>query len=557
MEEKNDNYQNAFDRCVEWLENNLFVRSVIQWFHKHFKWIMTSTIFVLFALSVIFLIKREKQAVTESIITKTFRAELKKIRTEMDQLQSDVKTIQKDHSKNLQSLESRLNVLFSLSQDFKIRYDKDFKSQYDKNSRYYSQIKVHREKFERIMAEIRLVRQDVHKFIGRYRSLEKQLDRLKQINQLGRIPLSQMNINGRDVTLLKSRIFWIRKHTLKLSRLKFGAADDRQSILAITNIRCRYSLNKKPQQECSDIQGILVIPLPSNQAKFTIWFPQITFNDSSETEYMGFAFFTVIIDTHPPKIQTKLQDKVLDIFVEEKEAIHQILLRLDGYKTFTISPKHHKGFRWISGVRHQLRIPLARLGEWKKMEIIATDLAGNEDQRILRKLPKPQIMQKSGIILNLPVVLKITYPITPSSHSQLHLEIERFQGGSYKHLKETAAGPLNLADGLYRAKAFLIESGERGPCSDPLIFRVDNVAPKGTIKLERKAKELHWEIKTNEEKISIKSSAKWENGLLALDVHGHKGSCPIPEKAKRIVIEVILRDQAGNETNIIKTWIAK
>jgi hypothetical protein len=518
-EVKKENHIVLFERCVEWLDKNKVVHQVVQWLQTHLEVAVLLLAFVI-AL-VLFAIGRnlfpgKPQPAMHSLPDSVLLAEVsarQELAKEMKSLAEQVARLTQQQTAQMMQTE------------------------------------------QKIAGETEALRTRVSQLESQLLALQKQLEFFRQTVYLGKLPLQQLEVNGRQVSLMETRVVWIRDNSLKLARLKFVAGDN-NDLVAQRNLQCRYTVNDGLEQRAAGIGDILVIPLPARESKFVLKFSEIRFQDTGQNELVGFAQFTVRLDTTLPKSQMYLHDDSLEIVVQEQESgVANLQLSDSAGQTWRSTPQEHGVFQWQKdGESWRIRIALKELGQLQKLQLTVSDVAGNVEEESFGRLTRVQLEKSVSAALSLPVVLKVSSPLPLGAGTQVCLHIEQFTGGEFRFFQEMTNGPLTLPEGLYRVQAFAKEGELRGPYSEPVVFRVDTTPPQGILRLSEKEADILWQIETTESGIEILTSVEWEGGFLALKMSGKAGHCEVPLPCQQATVRSLLRDEAGNETTLTQVW---
>lgn len=384
-----------------------------------------------------------------------------------------------------------------------------------------------------------------------------QFDLLQNIYYQGRIPLLCLELNDRKMSLADTKLFWIKENTLKLSRLYFLGAEQTQEILASHNLFCRYRINQGTQQEVIGIGETVVIPLPAGNDRFSLEFFEIRFTSQQQKQFHGFAYFTVYLDKEVPQLDVVLNPTRLDIHVVEKQSgILKLQVDMDNGRSIIVAePKTYAPFRWSKSLEgEEFQLDEKYWHDWQRLTVLVEDVAGNTKQRVFKRLPSLRIEQKSGMSCGVPVVLRVTADPQLSSHAQVHLYLERLLNGQFVFYRETVLGPLSLPEGSYRARVFVKEEGERGVDSEAVVFHVDTSPPQGHLILAQDKQTLLWKLSTPEDKINCWTTVEWQGRFLVLKSTQREGQCELPADFGRLSVQATLRDEAGNETVLTKSW---
>lgn len=502
MEKKEDTYTDTFQQCAQWLENNRWIRAAVEWLKQNVKFAIG---LVLILMSILYLWFSYDRAATGS------QGEIAdKMAMEIHELNLAVAKLRQD----IEGIEAR---------------------------------RAHQEE--------RLWKENGH--------IRMQLDIIKEAGSFGKIPLSRMQINGREVSLEVTKSFWVSEANLKLSRLGFGESQG-DPITAREDIVCSYSVNRGPQQDVTGVGDTVTIPLSvtGDEKKFAFLFSKITFKTSPKDEYTGFGSFTVYLDQEKPEIIAEMEENNLrvTIYDEGGDAVgDSIALKVSSEcldpkfdKTWEVTPANPYPFEWTRLQRkHQVRLPARELANWEKLNLQVADIAGNIAKISMRNLPLPKFDTATGSHLSLPVVLNVV-SVAPTYLTRL--SVEKFENGMFQYLRETGLGAMSLPEGRYRAKAFFVVDGERGPYSLPVEFFVDTTPPHAEISLRQEENRLYWQINPSEKKVKLWTSVEWEGKFQALNAVGNAGYCELPEQAERVTVQVRLQDEAGNENVLTKVW---
>ena len=342
---------------------------------------------------------------------------------------------------------------------------------------------------------------------------------------------------------------------IELTQLRFQDGTSDETLLAQTIVRCQYTLAQGSTQTLEGEDNRLVLKLPAKDIKFGVQLKNIHFIGANGQNYTGFGFFEVQIDSRPPQLKAAIDKGTLTLEMQdENSGIASLTLMIDGKSKKQLTPTSSAVPWQRNGSSYRLALPLASLSDWQNLDLVLRDGAGNTASTSLGRLPRLQIDQASGKAFTLPIVLPIVRPEYVGADTQTFLYIEQLSEGSYRFYRELLAGPLLLPEGVFRARAFLRKNGKTGPYSEAVVFRVDTTPPQGQISLEQKQDNLAWKIITRETEVTIATTIRQQQRLLALNVTGPTGSCRLDDRSKPVQIEVTLQDQAGNRSRLTKEW---
>ncbi len=386
-------------------------------------------------------------------------------------------------------------------------------------------------------------------------SLQKEILFLKKYISLHDLKLHQVNIQGKSFKP-SGKTIWISQPQITLSNFVFQNTIRKNFIYVQEIISGEIKLNDQAISLKNSLQKIS-LELTAGLDSYDLQILKLRFKDISGTIFSGAGSLTIKKDNQAPILKKNLTLDHLRIHIQDQESgwknlrlttlPHQQIFEAsqDNKGIFSLEEKEEGVF---------LSLPWKDLGSWESIQVLAFDMTGNTSQTEIKQLPRPKIDMISGKSVSLPVVLPVSSSQAPEPLVQSRIFLEKYQNGSFEFFKDVTAGPINLGEGLYRAKAFFQEDSFRGPFSDSILFTVDNTAPTGKIILEKKDTFLHWEIETYEENIEIQTTVRANQKILALNIEGKQSKCEISNDFPQVEVQVTLKDAAGNETKITKTW---
>lgn len=386
-------------------------------------------------------------------------------------------------------------------------------------------------------------------------SLQKEILFLKKYISLHDLKLHQVNIQGKPFKA-SGKTIWTSQGEVTLSNFVFQNTIRKNFIYAQEIISGEIKLNDQAISLKNSLQKISLELTPRSDS-YHLQILKLRFKDISGTIFSGAGSLTIKKDNQAPILKKNLTLDHLQIHIQDRESgwkkLH--LTTLPNQKIFEAS-QDNKGVFFLEEKETGVFISLSwkDLGSWESIQVLAQDMTGNTTQAEIKQLPRPKIDMISGKSVSLPVVLPVSSSLTPDPLVQSRIFLEKYQNGSFEFFKDVTAGPINLGEGLYRAKAFFQEGSFRGPFSDSILFTVDNTPPTGKITLEKKDTFLHWEIETYEKNIQIETTVRGNQEILALNIEGKQSKCEISNDFPQVEIQVTLKDAAGNETKINKTW---